>query len=92
MKTEIKNWDLTLEQFIKKTRACISSRLVNIGHAYNRNITVKTYHIYLNTNTLQVIIPKSDEDLINLKSFSAESSENVKIKAYNFIIENMKGY
>lgn len=88
----INNWELSFERFSSKTRTHISSRLQNIGHAYNRNITVKTHNVYVNTNTLKTFNPKTLEDCAVCKSFSGEYPEIVKQKAYNFIIESMKGY
>jgi hypothetical protein len=89
---KMENWELTLDQFVLKTRTIISKRLQNVGHAYNRNITVFTHHVYVNTNTLKTFNPKTIEDCAICKSFSNEDRFLAIKKAHEYIIEAMKGY
>jgi hypothetical protein len=80
---------MNFEQFKKKYRCSISRKLQLIGHRQMRNIEVKTFIIYVDIRTMLPFNPQTDEDCLNCISFSSDSSENAKLKAYNFIKEKI---
>lgn len=76
---------MTFKQFCKRFRCSIAKTYQKIGHRYMRNIEVKTYIMYIDVRTMLPVDPKSNNDCLNCISFSAESSEKAKRRAYDFI-------
>lgn len=79
---------MRLEDFCKKTKASISESRNLIGHKYMRNISVKTYFVYIDIRTMKPFSPKTQLDCLNCLTFRGESSLRAKEKAYEFLLEN----
>jgi hypothetical protein len=71
--------------FSKRFRCSISEKYVQIGHRYQRNISVKTYYIHVDIRTMLPFKPQSQIDLKNCLTFRGECSYSAKRSAYDSI-------
>lgn len=72
-------------EFSKRYRCSISKILKQRPRYHARPMEAKIYHIYIDMRTMLPFNPKTDLDCLNCITFSADSSEQAKRKAYNFI-------
>ena len=79
---------MTFEEFSKRFRCSITSKMQSVGHRQTRSIESKTYIIYIDIRTMLPFNPKTYADCLNCISFSSESGENAKRKAFDFIKES----
>jgi hypothetical protein len=78
----ISYFDMTLEEFIKKTNCSISSQKDGLKYPIER----KTYHLFVNKDG-QIVKAKNGIMPDYVASFNAESSRDCKMKAWIYIIQ-----
>jgi hypothetical protein len=83
-------FQMTLDDFIKNTRAIHIEKRVPRPHFHNRFTLQITFVMHVNTMSLSPFNPKTDKDVLVCQSFKSESSDGVKEKAYLFIIKSAK--
>jgi len=81
-------FDMEFQEFCKKYRCSVSEKRIEIGHRHQRNISLKFYTMHVDIDTLLPFNPKKQADSLRCLSFSSETSEGAKQKAYEAIKES----